>query len=72
MEHRAKSILAKCEGCPRVVRGRTRLSPPAWVAALSLHSDHLLHQSMGYYWEPGRGYCWEAKVKNERRETRDE
>ena len=26
----------------------------------------------GTLWEPGRGYYWEAKVKNERRETRDE
>ena len=27
---------------------------------------------MGYYWEPGRGYYWEAKVKDEGREMRHE
>ena len=68
------AVDAKCEGCPssKVVRGRKRLSPPAWVAAPSLCLGHVLHYSMGYYWEPGRGYYCEAKVKNERREARDE
>ena len=54
-----------------MVRGRRRLSPPAWVAAPSLRLGYLLRYSMGYYWEPGRGYYGEAKVKNTKRETRD-
>ena len=54
-----------------MVRGRRKLSPPAWVAAPSLRLGHLLHESMGYYWEPGRDYYWEAKVKDETRETSD-
>ena len=37
------AVDAKCEGCPssKVVRGRRRLSPPAWVAASSLRLDHV-------------------------------
>ena len=67
------AVDAKCEGCPssKVIRGRRRLSPPVWVAAFFLRVGHLLHLSMGYYWEPGRCYFWEAKEKNERRETGD-
>ena len=57
-----------CEGCPssKVVRGRWRLSPPAWVAAPSLRLGNVFCINPGETTgKPRRG------TRDERRETND-